>query len=166
VPSESKEITWCITCTIRRGNTALLWHNCWNCSLACLTESLPHLHSFAIGDSVSVKQAIELQEPLDDSVPPSHIFGGFWWISNTCRHPSTHPDQPQRTWLLELFLRNDHFSSTKIYASNLSNIQTPAIFNWIWSSKCQNKLRFFSWLRKNFYITVLLAPEKSAISFF
>jgi hypothetical protein len=109
----------------------------------------PRLHSFAIDKLASVKDILELDDPIDAfhlplSAQAFEEFHEFNHHINQIR--STRNTDGKDLWS---YSWGPNFSANKIYKLHFEYIQAPPFTPWIWKSKCTPKFKTFFWLLAN-----------------
>jgi hypothetical protein len=115
-------------------------------------ERFPRLHSFAIDGLASVKDILDLDDPIDAfhlplSTQAFEEFHEFNHLINQTR--STRNANEKDLWS---YSWGTSFSA-KIYKLNFEHIQAPLFSPWIWKSKCTPKIKSFFWLLANDHLS-------------
>jgi hypothetical protein len=133
--------------SIVAGDTALFWSDNWSTDL--LMTKFPRLHSFAIDKLASVKDILDLDDPIDSFHLPlsTQVFEELHELNHLVNQTrSTRNVDDNDLWS---YSWGTHFSANKIYHLNFEHIQAPIFSSWIWKSKCTPKIKSFFWLLAN-----------------
>jgi hypothetical protein len=135
------------SCSIATGDTALFWSDNWTPDV--LMTRFPRLHSFAIDKLASVKNILELDDPIDAFHLPLSAqafleFHEFNYLINQTR--STRNAEGKDLWS---YSWGTHFSANRVYKLTFEHIQAPTFSPWIWKSKYTPKIKSFFWLLAN-----------------
>jgi hypothetical protein len=130
-----------------RGDTALFWSDLWDSEP--LMSKFPRLHSFAIDKLASVKNILDLDDPIDAFHLPlsTQAFDEFQEFNHLLNQiSSTRNANDKDLWS---YSWGTHFSAKMFYKMHFEHIQVPLFFPWIWKSKCTLKIKSFFWLLAN-----------------
>jgi hypothetical protein len=130
-----------------RGDTALFWSDLWDSEP--LMSKFPRLHSFAIDKLASVKNILDLDDPIDAFHLPlsTRAFDEFQEFNHLLNQiSSTRNANDKDLWS---YSWGTHFSAKKFYKMHFEHIQAPLFSPWIWKSKCTPKIKSFFWLLVN-----------------
>jgi hypothetical protein len=131
------------SCTVGNGSTVLFWLDVWNDHF--LQEKLPRLFTFAKNQKISVAEFLSVA----DLTPHFHLplseqayeeYQELLGIVQNIQIGQGDKDQWHYIW------RSTKYAAQNYYRHLHKQIQPPKPFLWIWSSRCCNKLRVFSWL--------------------
>lgn len=129
------------SCAIATGDTALFWSDNWASDV--LMARFPRLHSFAINKLASVKNILELDDPIDDFhlLLSAQAFEEFHEFNHLIHQTiSTRNADGKDLWF---YSWGTHFSANKVYKLTFEHIQAPTFSSWIWKSKCTPKIKSF-----------------------
>jgi hypothetical protein len=130
-------------CTIRAGDTILLWKDPWCTPLLC--ESSARLFSYATNVDVSVADFVDEQN-LDShfqfplSVEAHEELIQLQQQINMDSLDSSTPDGWELVWGASAYKPKD------FYKFCFKEIETPGCLQKIWNSKCMMKHKVFAWL--------------------
>ena len=126
------------TCDIKSGCTNLLWDDNWNGDI--MKIKYPELHSFTQKESISVKEAKELDNLYSLFQLPLSIQGHqqFHLLSEELNNIRNTYDKDR--WLFK-WGSNKNITK-KIYGYLMNGEDAPATFKWIWKSYCLPRHNF------------------------
>ena len=152
--NRSKGSFWCkmydlfremTTCDIKSGCTNLLWDDIWNGDIRKI--KYPELHSFTQKESISIKEAKELENIYNLFQLPLSIQAHqqFHLLSGELNNIRNSDDKD--TWTFNW--GNNKNITKKIYGYLMNGEDAADTFKWIWKSCCLPRHKFFCWLMLN-----------------
>ena len=130
-------------CQIGDGSTVLFWDDLWSSEVLALKCLI--LSSCARNRRLSVKTVMQTEDlntlfilPLSEQayVQFQHLQQDLLLV----------PYEEERTDRWSFMWGSLEYSSQKIFALALRNIETPTTFICLWKSKCIPRIKFFGWL--------------------
>ena len=134
-----------VTCDIKSGCTNLLWDDIWNEDIRKI--KYPELHSFTQKESMSIKQAKELENLYSLFQLPLSIQAHqqFHLLSRELYNIKNSEDKDK--WSFNW--GNNNNITRKIYGHLMKGDDANATFKWIWKTCCLPRHKFFCRLMLN-----------------
>jgi hypothetical protein len=129
------------SCTFHQGNSILLWQDAW--SQQPLKDTWPHLYSYCISETISLKQALLSPDAADlfhlplseEAVVQFHLFQALLASLVTTQ------DNTVDSWAISG--RTDTLKVSSVYKSQMHSGGALPAFQWMWQSCCQQKHKVF-----------------------